>query len=441
MSGSPSPVPKPSNAGTGQTALARTAGAFVNLRSGPGSNYQDIGDIRNNTVLVYYSATRTNGDWVWIEQFNTSGWVSTSVISFENISAPKPIPPDQATPYDNKVGIWHWKGDSLTESTIEEVARNLKATAPNVTQLWVKISDATARDGAQWMGYWDTKRNLAIDGPQSIDRWVQVLQSYGLEFHAWAVPKGSHVEAETNIIIQACSRPGVKSLILDMEPYDGFWQGGQAGIRPYMTRIRRGLPASFHIGLAVDPRRQHYANTFPQEWYPFVNSVHPMAYWATFRRTPEDVLKETFEVWGNYGRPIIPILDGDAQASEMSTATTLAVQRHQARGLSWWRLGIISSTAWSVINQPGFPGQPTTPPVDTGTGYGDEIIIRPNTAGFDKGSYTGKDELSKFQGTWGWEVLYKGTEPQTSKVWTRWTPTLRQSGKYEIATFIPSYHG
>ena len=53
----------------------------------------------------------------------------------------------------------------------------------------------------------------------------------------------THVEAETNIIIQACTRPGVKSLILDVEPYDGFWAGRSAtGIRPYMTRIRRAIP-------------------------------------------------------------------------------------------------------------------------------------------------------------------------------------------------------
>ncbi|MBI5669741.1 MAG: peptidoglycan DD-metalloendopeptidase family protein [Chloroflexi bacterium] len=438
MSQFPSPVPKPPSPGVGQTALAKTTGAYVNLRNGPGTNYKDIGDIRNNTIVVYYPATRTSSGWVWVEQYGTGGWVSTGVISFENITAPPP--PAQPTPYDGKIGIWHWKGDVLPQNSIEEVVRSIRQVAPHVTQLWVKISDATPRDGAQWQGYWDTKRSLAIDGPQSIDRWVQVLQANGMEFHAWSVPKGSHTDAEVNILIQACTRPGVKSLILDVEPYAGFWQGGQAGVRPFMTKLRRALPGSFHIGMGVDPRRHHYATIFPQEWYPFINSVHPMAYWATFQRDPEEVLRETYEVWGSYGRPIIPILDADAPPDEMNTAITLATQRHQAPGLSWWRLGTITPAGWRVINQPIKPGQPP-PPVDPSPGIGDEIIVKPNDAGFAKGTYTGQDEFKSFQGTWGWTVYYKATEPTTSKVWARWTPAIRQSGKYEISVFVAARHG
>ena len=122
-----------------------------------------------------------------------------------------------------------------------------------------------------------------------------------MEFHAWCVPKGTHMEAETNIIIQACTRPGVKSLILDVEPYDGFWQGGRDGIRPYMTRIRRAIPGSCHIGRSVDPRKQHVDNIFHSEWFPFINSVHLQYYLATFRRTPEDVLRQTSKASDSYG--------------------------------------------------------------------------------------------------------------------------------------------
>lgn len=437
----PSPVPKPTSAGQGQLALARTQAPYINLRNGPGTNYRDIGDIRNNTVLVHYPASRTREGWVWIEQGTVGGWVSSGVIGFENIAAPAPIPPQQATPYDGKIAVWHWKGDVLPENTIEDVVRNIKTVAPNVSQMWIKICDATTTSGAQWQGFWDTKRALAIDGPQSIDRWVQVLSRYGMEFHAWAVPKGTHVEAETNIMIQACTRPGVKSLILDVEPYDGFWQGGRDGVRPYMTRLRRALPGSFHIGMSVDPRKHHYASIFPQEWFPFVNSIHPQDYWATFRRPPEEVLQETYEVWGSYGRPIIPVLDGDAQPSDMSTAVTLATQRHRAAGLSWWRLGTFSPAGWKVINTPISVGSPTPIPGPEPTdNTGQEIIIRPSDAGFASGTYTGKPELEEFQGTWGWKVFYKNTEPQTSKVWARWSPGITISGRYEIAAFVPARH-
>ncbi len=440
MSGFPPPVPKPPTAGKGQSAIAKTRGSYVNLRQGPGTNYRAIGSVRNNTVLVHYPASRSASVWVWIEQGQQSGWVSTEVITFENIATPAPTPPQQATPYDGKIGIWHWKGDVLPENSIEDVVRNIRRTAPHVTQLWVKISDATPRDGARWQGYWDTKRSLAIDGPQSIDRWVQVLQANGMEFHAWCVPKGTHTEAETDILIQACQRPGVRSLILDIEPYAGFWQGGQAGIRPFMTRVRRALPGTFHIGMAVDPRRHHFATIFPAEWFPFINSIHPMVYWATFRRTPEDALRETYEVWGAYGRPIIPILDGDAQPTDMRDAITLSTQRHGARGLSWWRLGTITPAGWQAINQPITPGQPPPVVVPPPLPSGQEIVVRPGDPGYSSGSYTGRPEFQSFQGTWGWQVFYKGTEPQTSKVWARWIPQLAVSGQYEIATFIPARH-
>lgn len=440
MTSFPAPVAKPSPAGTAQTAIAKTQATYVNLRNGPGTNYRDIGDIRNNTVVVYYPSTRRPDRWIWLEQGTLGGWVLTDVISFQNIASPGPLPPQTPTPYDGKVAVWHWKGDSLSENTIEDVVRNIKNVAPQVNALFVKTSDATARTGAQWQGYWDTKRALAIDGPQSIDRWVEVLNRYGMEFHAWCVPKGTHLEAETNIIIQVCNRPGVKSMILDVEPYTGFWEGGRDMVRPYMTRIRRAIPGSFHIGMSVDPRKHHFASIYPQEWFPFVNSIHPQDYWATFRRTPEDTLRETFEVWGGFGRPIFPVLQGDADPNDMNTAITLSTRQHQARGLSWWRLGVINSAGWRSINQPINPNQPppVVDPIPPITGQ--EQLIRPSDSGFASGTYTGKQEFQQFQNTWGWQSLYKATEAQTSKVWARWSPRITQAGKYEIATFVPGRH-
>lgn len=438
MSSFPPPVPKPASAGTGKNAIARTSAAYVNLRNGPGTNYQDIGDIRNNSTVVYYPATKTRDAWIWVEQGNQSGWVSTTVVRFDDVTATTPNPPasQTPTPYDGKVALWHWKGSSLAENTIEEVVQNLKRVAPHVTMLFVKTSDYAASTGARWMGYWDTKRDLAIDGPQSIDKWVQVLERNGMEFHAWCVPRGLDVNAETDLIIQACLRPGVRSMLLDVEPYEGFWSGGKDGIRPFMLRIRRALPGSFHIGMTVDPRPHHYNSIYPQEWFPFVNSIHTQSYWATFRRPPDAVLKETFQVWGNYGRPVFPILQGDAELADMNQARQLSTQTHGAKSVSWWRLGVIGPVEFQAVNQPIRPG--TAPPADNQ--YTDEKVVRPDDADFAKGTYTGQTEFLSFDGTWGWKVLYKATEKQTSKVWVRWGITLPQSGKYEVSAFIPSRH-
>lgn len=433
----PPSVPKPANPGLPQMAIINTKLAYANIRNGPGTNYRDVGDIRNLTIAAYYPRASSQNGWVWLEQSGIGGWVSKSVISFEDINAPVPGAP--TTPYKGAVAMWHWKGDSVAENTIEELARTIKSKAPAVTQVWLKTSDYTPTAGAQWMGYWDTKRNLAVDGPSSIDRWVSGMGQFGLEVHIWAVPRDGNMEAETNLIIQACQRPGVKSLILDVEPYDGFWLGGPEDVRPYMTRIRRALPGSFHIGICVDPRAHHYNSIHADEWQPFVNSVHPMVYWDTMQRQPEDVLAEAFEVWGSYGKPIIPALQGDAIAQDMTTAQALAVARHGATGLSWWRLGVVGPVEWEVINKPiSGVTQPTDPtPSET---YGEEQIVKPKQAGFNNFSYTGRNEFQEFQGLYGWTILFKATSAQVAQAAARWAPVLKESGKYEVSAFVPARH-
>ncbi len=434
----PPPVPKPSNAGVPKTAIALPRGSFVNLRSGPGTNYEDIGDIRRNTLVAYFPATRRTDGWIWIEQYGVGGWVFTGVVDLEDVVAQPPITPDRATPFDGKVAVWHWKGDSVPESSIDDLARNLKRDAPNVKQVWVKTSDVTQSAGAQWQGFWDIKRSLAIDGPASIDRWVQTLGRYNLEFVAWCIPRGINIAAEADLIVQACQRPGVRAMILDVEPYEGFWVGGPQAIRPLMTAVRRRLPGSFHIGMAVDPRTQWFDRIHPFEWQPFVNSIHPMVYWTTFRRPPDTALAEAYRVWGNYGKPIIPILQGDSPAEEITTAGTLSVNRHGARGVSFWRLGVMTTAQLRAASESlsSTPTQPAPPTIV----YGETQVVRPTDSGFISFSHSGQNELQDFVGVWGWRVYYKATEVQASKVTARWTPRLTKSGRQEVSVFIPGRH-
>ncbi len=344
-----------------------------------------------------------------------------------------------ATPYDGKIAIWHWKGNSISEETIEDVVRTIKQWSPNVTQLWVKTSD-----GENWMGEFDTDRDLAIDSVASVDKWVRVLSANGMEFHAWAVVKGQDIVAEADRIIEVCNRPGVKSMVLDVEPYSGFWTVGKDPIRPLMTRIRRGVGGRFHIGMAVDPRPQHKAAIFPEEWRPFVNSVHLQLYWETFQRSYQDVLKEGFSTWGNYGLPLFPVFPGAAPRDEMAAASDLVIKTYKATGISWWRLGVIGPVEFPVINT-SLEVDNTTPtePTPSGGRYGIEVIVTPDSPRYSQGSYTGQDAntlLSSFKGTWGWNVKYKTTTTQASAVWARWDPDLVASGWYEVSAFVPARH-
>jgi len=346
-----------------------------------------------------------------------------------------------ATPYDGKIGIWHWKGDSIAEETIEALCRTIKKWAPAITQVWVKTSD-----GEHWQGEFDTDRDLAIDSAASIDKWVRILDSFGLEFHAWAVVKGEDVAAEADRIIEVCNRPGVRSMVLDVEPYSGFWTVGRDPIRPLMTRIRRGVGGRFHIGMAVDPRPQHKKRIFPDEWRPFINSVHLQVYWNTFQRPWDEVLDEAFRTWKDVQLPLYPVMPGSAPRDEIIAGRDYVVNRLKASGMSWWRFGVVGPIEFPAINHPIEPveGGPDTPEPPAARGrYGIEIVITPDKPQYRDGAHgTGNlDELLKtFRGTWGWTTKYKETSKTSSQVWARWDPQLVASGWYEVSAFVPSRH-
>lgn len=338
------------------------------------------------------------------------------------------------TPYDDKIGLWHWKGDSIPQTSVQGVADMLKVWAPHAKMVLVKTSD-----GTQWQGTYDTDRALAIDGPGSIRHWTETLERNGLEFHAWCVPKGRDIDAEAAIVIEACQQPGVHSMILDIEPYAGFWEGGREKIRPFMTLIRKALPSSFHIGIAVDPRPHHYDSVFPDEWFPFINSVHLMAYWESFQRPVNEVIDESFHTWKNYGRPLVPILQTNADAPDMEAARKRSIEVYGAQAVTWWRLGIVGPAQWNAINVPISAHQP-----ETGKGYfGRSVVVTPESPRFAFGTHTGQPAeqvFDSYRNSMGWKTYYKPTEARRSTVWARWDPQLSVSGWYEVAAFVPSKH-
>lgn len=345
-----------------------------------------------------------------------------------------------ATPYDGKVAVWHWKGDSVAEETVQDIANTLKKWAPHVKQVWVKTSD-----GENWQGEFDRDRDLAIDNASSVAKWVRALEQNGLEFHAWAVVKGRNIEKEADRIIEVCNVPGVRSMVLDVEPYAGFWTVGKDPIRPLMTRIRRGVGGRFHIAMAIDPRPQHRRAIFPEEWLPFINSVHLQLYWETFQRPMQDVLDEGFATWRDYGLPLFPVLPGSAPRDEIIAGRNYAISKHGATGISWWRFGVIGPIEFPAINHPVSPDtdDPTPPPPPSTGRYGIEVVVTPDKPQYVDGAHGGgnKDQLFKtFKGTWGWNVRYKETVQNSSLVWARWDPQLIASGWYEVSAFVPARH-
>jgi hypothetical protein len=351
-----------------------------------------------------------------------------------------------ATPYDGKVAAWYVYGGMVGERTIDELATTIKQYAPAVTAVFVKVTD-----GTDWMGTFesrtDLKPDLAINGTNDINRWVSRLARYNLEFHAWALPKGVNPDAEANLLLQVCQQPGVRSLILDVEGGTGFFRGGQTAVRPLMTRLRSAIPGSYHIGLSIDPRPNHYAEIFPADWFPFVNSVHPQVYWGAFGTTPDQALKDAYATWGNYGKPIIPVLQGyDIDRTSMDRARNLAVKTYNAPGISWYTLGGIGPAQFPAVNVSisgsVVPGPTPTPVPTSGGRYGTEIIVTPDNPAFKSGSFNNAPvSLTSFASSSGWNSRYASTMSTTSTLWGQWDPRLPTGGYWEIAAHVPTQHG
>jgi murein DD-endopeptidase MepM/ murein hydrolase activator NlpD len=196
--------------------------------------------------------------------------------------------------------------------------------------------------------------------------------------------------------------------------------------------------------MTVDPRPWHFETIFPNSWKPFVNSIHPMVYWVTFRQTPDESLQQMYDTWLPYGLPIVPILQVNAPINEIVEAHALATAKYGARGLSWWRYGVASTAEMAALSLP-IPDsevQPTPPPEDGPSGppvggtLVDEIVISPASSQFAKGTYTGRDEFRSYVQRMGWPVFYAGTTASSNKVWAMWTPQVEVSGEYAVDVYI-----
>ncbi len=342
-----------------------------------------------------------------------------------------------ATPYDGKVCLWHWEGDAVGEATIEALVTSIKLQAPTVDAIFVKTSD-----GNEWQGNFDTKTSMRIGGPSDIARWVGILANAGLEFHAWCVVRGTDVNGEVARIVEAARVPGVRSMILDVEPYEQYWKGTRDDVIRLMSGVRSALGRDFHIGLSVDPRKNWYSAIYPDAWRPYVDSLHPQCYWGTMGRTPESILTETYVTWGNYGVPIFPVLQGySVSADSIRQAQDLARSVRGATGLSYWRIGVIGPMEYAAINDEK---------VDTEIGpdqvwrrYGWEKIVAPYEAGYADGTQTGESVSSaftEFTSVRGHPVKYKKTRADRDMVWAIWRPNLPARGIYEVSVFVPGQH-
>ena len=145
------------------------------------------------------------------------------------------------TPFDATLAGVFWSGRSVGERSISQLVTNVKSSAPNMTEVYVKTSD-----GAFWQGHFDeTNPGLTMSGPPALTQWIDTAGKLGLHIHAWCVLNGEDAGGEAQRVLEACAVPGLKSMLLDVEDGTAFFNGGAENARGLIESIRRGLPPIF----------------------------------------------------------------------------------------------------------------------------------------------------------------------------------------------------
>ena len=260
-----------------------------------------------------------------------------------------------STPYDNKILLVNWKGITTPGKTPAETAVLFREKMPNVAGIMLKTSN-----GVSWQGHLGHDNDLkAITGTTRINAWVAAFAAAGLEVHVWGVPRAKRPEDipnEAEKFAKAALLPGVKSLLLDVEHGDFYWQGRtQDEARLMASHIRNQVGPEVHIGFVSDGRFNRPFNFYVDPWMPFMDSIHPMVYPITFgRHWPiERHLSEAFNVFAQYDKPIIPMLqscaEGDRPTPDEITRQGIIAFSMGAAGISFFRLG---SDRWKIDNRP-----------------------------------------------------------------------------------------
>lgn len=271
--------------------------------------------------------------------------------------------PHVSTPYDGKIGVFHFAGKFVAENTIAELLGNLRLNAPNVTSIWIKTSD-----GTDWMvPAILNKPDLAIRGTDDVARWIESARALGYEVHAWCYLYGRAPLAEADLVAQACNVPGLKSMLLDVEDGPGRlnYKGGPQGVTQFIERLRSLIPSDFHLGLNIMPIGNHPRDSHIAQWLPHINSIHPMSYHKDFRMTPTAMIRETYAALQKFQKPIIPALQAYSlgpRHREVLEVANVALDEFHAPGLSLFRLGDSMTPAYyPFVRQIQVPQPPAVP--------------------------------------------------------------------------------
>lgn len=204
------------------------------------------------------------------------------------------------TVFDGHRTVWQWMFSAQAEGTITAAATTIHQYA-GADVLLVK-----AMDGQAWMSQFDTVPT-AISGSQALAAAIAEGTKAGITVVPWVVPHS---------LADAAAHAAVgPTLVVDLEPYTGFWTDSAANVSGYLAALHAG--GVQNVFVSIDPRPSATAALAIDGWAHTVAGLLPQTYWTSFQRPYSECVGYVQTLQG-YGVPVYPVLPFDATPSDAS---------------------------------------------------------------------------------------------------------------------------
>ena len=228
--------------------------------------------------------------------------------------------------------LWIHQMDQLGEKTIEEAAATALQYAGADTLL-LKVFDQS-----DYMSTYDTAPD-AVSSIQKFHALQQRAESAGVTLLPWVVP-GNHTQAQVHGILAP------SPVIVDLEPYKGFWQDTPNSIVTYLSGLRAADVEEVYV--SIDPRSAAETALDLGSWAHLVDGLLPQLYWTDFQQAEASIVPQLDQELDALGVPVYPVYPYNASAFDLSAAWADAQQDYMPTGCSLWRMG--SATGQQLRN-------------------------------------------------------------------------------------------
>ena len=269
---------------------------------------------------------------------------------------PTPMPPSPS-PTCTEVQYLSWVWKFSVDGPADEIATVLSDSGLGVI--------VKTHKGVHWMAEEDGSAD-AVTGPAQVANLAQYFEGRGVPFHAYMVVQGLDPQREAEMAAEVLAA-GARSLFLDLEPWNGYWQGSAEAAVEFGRELRRLAPGAVVVTV-IEPRPWALDGIPLAEFAEFSDALAPMVYWETFNSqpnidafeargwppgpsgvTPEFLLDVSMSLFQPYGLPLQPV--GQGAASDLEHWERY-LDRAEDLGMphsSVFRHGVTNSGLWEQL--------------------------------------------------------------------------------------------